>query len=51
MVDIKAEGLRQILGVLKNISSGEYRPKDLFNKSLLRDHWLIKFEKNAQPRN
>ena len=42
---------RQVLGILKNISSGEYNPKDLFNKSLLRDHWLTKFGKNAQPGN
>ena len=34
---------RQILGILRNISSGEYSPKDLFNKSILRDHWLTKF--------
>ena len=42
---------RQVLGILKKISSGKYNPKDLFNKSLLRDHWLTKFGKNAQPGN
>ena len=42
---------RQILGILKNISLGEYSLNNLFNKSLLRDHWLTKFGKNAQPGN
>lgn len=40
---------RQILNVLKAISSVDYDATDLFNRRLLRDDWLNKFDKVRQP--
>ena len=40
---------RQILKILKAISSIEYDATDLFNRRLLHDDWLNKLDKVQQP--
>ena len=40
---------RQVVPILKTISPLEFDVKELFNRFLLRNDWLSKFDKVAQP--